>query len=369
MSPVEVYERARQSMCRVDGLSAQRTSSGLSGVGVPAATGSGFVVDKAGLVMTNDHVVSGMLQRKMSIRVVFEDGRVYDAVPVATDPISDSALIRLMDVGEEDDFVPLPLALDSPPRVGEPICVLGYPLGGKLSITTGVLSSHFFGADDDNLAVARPNTAVSEMLQFDASIAPGSSGGPILNDRGEVLGLATMAKLSTQGAAVCLGYSIDTSWPILEDMRTNGRSAAPALGLRVRSMDHLAWADLDASLVRRSRADGTFLRLPRGVYGGLYVTRVEPDSPARRAGVLQGDLIIECNGKRVLNKGTLFGELGPVYRDGQTVKLKLLRAGHALLATDTDRRRLESITLTVPTVPRLFRVAGYSDEKNAMRDE
>ena len=227
--------------------------------------GSGFVYDNNGHIITNHHVVSGGGNR---LDVTFPDGVVYRASLIGSDPSADIAVLYVEDVSKEK-LLPLSLADSSNVRVGERVAAIGNPFGLSGSLTSGIVSGvgRQIPAQDDE------GFTIPDILQTDAPINPGNSGGPLLNIRGEVIGINS-AIFSTTGQFAGVGFAIpsNTIAQIVPSLITTGSYQHPWLGV--------AGTDMAPGI-----ADRLGLDEPRG----FLVMDVVAGSPAEKAGIQSGD--------------------------------------------------------------------------------
>jgi S1-C subfamily serine protease len=227
--------------------------------------GSGFVYDDNGHIITNHHVVSGGGNR---LDVTFPDGVVYRASLIGSDPSADIAVLYVEDVPKEK-LLPLSLADSSNVRVGERVAAIGNPFGLSGSLTSGIVSGvgRQIPAQDDE------GFTIPDILQTDAAINPGNSGGPLLNIRGEVIGINS-AIFSTTGQFAGVGFAIpsNTIAQIVPSLITTGSYQHPWLGV--------AGTDMAPGI-----ADRLGLDEPRG----FLVMDVVAGSPAEKAGIQSGD--------------------------------------------------------------------------------
>lgn len=224
--------------------------------------GSGFVIDKQGHILTNNHVVADATE----LTVTFADGTRVAGKVVGQDPGSDLAVVKV-DVAA-DKLVPLPLGDSDKLKPGQMAIAIGNPLGLDGSVTTGIVSGL---ARDITSIIQRP---IRDVIQTDASINPGNSGGPLLNSRGEVIGINTAIERSLEGGSgVGFAVPINTAKLHLPAMLAGKRITHPWLGIR-----GVALGDLEPS-------DLSKLNLPPDLKAGVYVVEVTPDSPADKAGI------------------------------------------------------------------------------------
>jgi len=256
---------------------------------VRRSLGSGVVIHAEGYVLTNDHVV----RRATKIRVKFANGREYDADRVAYDQRSDLALLRINQPKDSKvNFVALPFARDGDLLLGETVIALGNPFGLGGSVSRGILSSKDRRAPREGEVLD-----MSNWLQTDAAINPGNSGGPLINLNGKLIGINVAIHRQGQG----IGFAV----PIVRVNETLGRIFSP---------EHLRGKWLGA----RMRLDGERIRL----------ARVEPGSPAAKAGLSAGDTVLEVNGKPVTSFVDWAKEVAE--RGLAKVSFKIFRGGRAI---------------------------------------
>ncbi len=226
--------------------------------------GSGFVYDDNGHIITNHHVVNGGGR----IDVTFLDGTVYRATLMGSDPYTDLAVLYVKDVPQEK-LVPLPLADSTTVRVGEQVAAIGNPFGLSGSMTAGIISGVGRLIPNDLAG----QFSIPDIIQTDAPVNPGNSGGPLLNMRGEVIGINS-AIYSTTGQSAGVGFAIpsNTMTKVIPSLVTNGSFQHPWLGV--------SGTDMTPGI-----AAALGLNEPRG----LLVVDVVDGSPAAQAGIRGGD--------------------------------------------------------------------------------
>lgn len=260
--------------------------------------GSGFIISKDGYILTNEHVVSGA--KKIEVVMSGKDKPV-PAKLVGSDAQLDLAVLKI----EGDNLPFLQLGDSNAVRVGEWVTAIGNPHGLDHTVTVGVIS-----------AKGRPVTVqdrqYKNLLQTDASINPGNSGGPLLNTRGQVIGINTAVNASAQG----IGFAIPTSTvsPVLDTLISQGKITRPWLGVYIQSVNEEI-----ADYFKLAKAEGA------------VVTGVVEGGPAHKAGIAQGDVIVEINRNQVVNSAdltTVVEKLKPgekasvvVYREGKKVNV------------------------------------------------
>ncbi len=228
-------------------------------------TGSGFVIDESGLILTNNHVV----ENAVSVSVILKDGTELPAEVLGRDPSTDVALLRV----EARMFSPVGLGDSDQVRIGQPAIVIGSPFGFDQSLTAGYISAlgRKLRSGDDY------GTEIDNVIQTDAAVNPGNSGGPLLNTEGEVIGITT-AIFSIGGGfeGIGLAVPINTARAVAEELRVRGYVRRPFLGI--------AGLDLTPQLSRR-------LDLP--MEGGILIQLVHEGSAAAEADIRPGDEVVE----------------------------------------------------------------------------
>lgn len=231
-------------------------------------SGSGFIISPDGLVLTNSHVVHGASR----IEVTLADGRRPDAVLVGEDPDTDLAVLRIY----APKLKPVVLGESKNLRVGQIAIAIGNPYGFQATVTAGIVSA--LGRS----MRARSGRLMDEIIQTDAALNPGNSGGPLVNSRGEVVGVNTAVILPAQG--ICFAIGIETAKYVTGLLVRDGRIRRSYIGVGGQN------TKIHRRLVRH-------YNLP--VETGLLVLQVEPDGPGQRAGLRAGDVIIEFDGRPV----------------------------------------------------------------------
>jgi S1-C subfamily serine protease len=231
-------------------------------------SGSGFIFTPDGFILTNSHVAHGAA----GIEVTLADGRHYEAQPVGDDPDTDLAVIRI----NAPNLAPAALGESQKIKVGQLVIAIGNPYGFQSTVTAGVVSALGRSLRSSS------GRLMDDVIQTDAALNPGNSGGPLVNSQGEVIGVNTAMILPAQG--ICFAIAIDTAKFVAGRLIRDGRISRSFIGL----------AGQNVPLLRRFVR---FYNLP--VESGVLVVSVEADSPARRAGVSEGDLIIGFAGRPV----------------------------------------------------------------------
>ncbi len=227
----------------------------------PAGTGSGFVFTPDGFVLTNSHVVA----HANRISVTLLDGRRADGTVVGSDPDCDLAVVRISTSG----LVPVTFGDSGKVRVGQVAIAIGSPYGFQCTVTAGVVSA--LGRS----LRSQSGRLIDNVIQTDAALNPGNSGGPLVNSRGEVIGVNTAVILPAQG--ICFAIAINTAKYVAARLMRDGRIVRAYLGV----------AGMTAPVHRRVVR---FYRL--AATNGVMVASVEPGSPAEKAGVKPRDIIV-----------------------------------------------------------------------------
>jgi S1-C subfamily serine protease len=272
---VRGVEKVAPSVVRIEiTKNVQTTQGSREGAG----SGSGFIISPDGLVLTNSHVIHGAA----SLGVVVSDGRRPDAVLIGEDPESDLAVLRVY----APNLVPVKFADSTRLRVGQLAIAIGSPYGFEATVTAGVVSA--LGRS----LRSQTGRLMDDIIQTDAALNPGNSGGPLVNSNGEVIGVNTAMILPAQG--ICFAIASNTAQLVAGWLVKEGRVRRSYVGIAGQT------APIHARLRRHYR-----LNQDRGV----LVVGVEPGSPARLAGLREGDVIISFKGQAVTGVDELLRKL------------------------------------------------------------
>jgi len=263
-------------------------------------SGSGFIVSKDGYILTNNHVVDGSDQ--VTVRLL--DRREFKAKIVGTDPNTDLAVLKI----DAKNLVPAPLGNSTAARVGEWVLAVGNPLGDNLTftVTSGIIS-----AKGRSLGLpGQSERSIQDFIQTDAAINPGNSGGPLVSVRGEVIGVNS-AIASQTGYYSGYGFAIpiDLARQVMDQIIADGRVHRAAIGVSVQNA---------------TANDAEYVGLPD--IRGVLVQDFSEDSPARKAGMEAGDIIISVDGKPVEYVGQLQQQVA-FRKPGEKVKVEVARKG------------------------------------------
>ncbi|MCC6318316.1 MAG: Do family serine endopeptidase [Gemmatimonadaceae bacterium] len=266
-----------------------------------ASSGSGFIVTADGYVLTNNHVIDGMDR----IKVTLTDQREFTAKVVGKDPQTDVAVLKI----DASNLPTTPLGDDAALRVGEWVLAIGNPLGLDHTVTAGIVSAKQRGQLD--IGVNSDRYAISDFIQTDAAINPGNSGGPLVNIRGEVIGINSAIATRT-GYYQGYGFAIPITLArdVMDDLIKNGRVRRAVIGVGI--------AEVTPSTARAAGLSNI-----AGAVVGSYTTE---DSPAKRAGLEPGDVIVKADGKPVDRVGTL-QRIIRAHEPGESVELEVMRFG------------------------------------------
>jgi S1-C subfamily serine protease len=292
------------SVIKIQGLLGERRVGG----------GSGFVVSAEGVCITNDHVVAGLKNMGCSELIAqFDDGRVFSLLPLTSDKEADIAVARLVAPPDAPPFTFLRFGRSGALRRGETVAVMGAPLGGSIVPAVGVLGGARFVADDESMNAVMHSRGDWELLQVDAAMSSGSSGGPIVDARGAVVGVSVLVQTTPFGVgSLSYGVASDQVAPIVQQLLQSGEVTRAAVGLNI--------VVVDAFVAARTLAATGVALLPPGAPAGLLVTHAAAGRPGAAAGLRDGDVIVALNGEPAVRKGDFFRALGPVYDAARTLE-------------------------------------------------
>jgi serine protease Do len=259
--------------------------------------GSGVIISPDGYIVTNNHVIDGAVD----IRVTMSNRKIMKAKLIGADPLTDLAVLKV----DGGNLPSIPLGDSTALHPGQTVLAFGNPFGFRFTVTRGIVS-----------ALNRPNPfsdnarKPGEFIQTDAAINPGNSGGPLVNARGEVIGINTFL-ISSSGQFSGMGFAIPTQIvkPTVDTLIRDGKVTHGYMGIGISDVtpENAKFFDVtDAN--------------------GAVVTQVEPDSPASKGGLKVGDVITELDGKKVSDAGELQVEVGQK-RPGTAIKLEVMRDG------------------------------------------
>jgi len=284
-----VFQRAQRAIVRIDARPpGTRIPSGPPREDDGVATGTGFVIDEDGSIVTNDHVAAG--GSKISVRFG-EKGRRIDAKVVGRDPGTDLALLRIDP--EATDFAPLPLGDSKGVRVGDEAIAIGNPFGLERTLTLGVVSA------TDREIDAPDGTPIKNAVQTDAAINPGNSGGPLLDAAGRVIGINSQGRGGASGIAFAV--PVDTLEKVLPNLRKGRKTERAFLGVSL---------------------------------SGRRVGQVERGGAAQKAGIRRGDVIVSVEGRAVRGPDGVAGAVQR-HKPGDRVEVVVERDGRRVTVSAT----------------------------------
>jgi serine protease Do len=263
-----------------------------------AGLGTGFIFDKTGYILTNQHVIEGADE----IEVIVEGHKEpFKAELLGTAPDLDLAVVK---ISGKDDFATLPFGNSDQMRVGDWVTAIGNPMGFDHTVSVGVLS-----AKEREIKIPDGNKTrvYQHLLQTDASINPGNSGGPLLNLNGEVIGINTAVSSQAQG----IGFAIPTStvMTVLDNLKNNVKIQKPFVGISMQ--------DIEETWVKELKLENT---------DGVLVRSVVRNSPADKSGIQPYDVIVDINGTKIKNAQE-FSDKVKTFKVGDKIKMVVIRDG------------------------------------------
>lgn len=269
------------------------------------AQGTGFFISSDGYILTNNHIV----ENSVKITIKTNKEKEYEAKLIGRDAATDLALLKI----EGKDFPYAVLGDSSAIRVGEWVLAIGNPFGMERTVTAGIIS-----AKGRQLGLGGNVPTYEDFIQTDAAINRGNSGGPLINLRGEVIGINSNI-ITPSGGNIGIGFAIpsDLAKKVVTQLKEKGRVVRGRLGIR--------GTDVTESIKKQFK-----LSVDRGV----IISQVEPDSPADKAGLKKYDVILEINGQPVENWKDLRFKVADI-QPGQTVTLKIVREGKEMTVKAT----------------------------------
>lgn len=299
---ISVFKSASPSVVFVTNTQLRRQRFSLNVMEIPRGSGTGFIWDESGLIVTNFHVVQGANK----ITIELQSNKSYQATVVGSAPEKDIALLKID--APDEDLQPLPLGDSTSLAVGRKVLAIGNPFALDTTLTVGVVSA--LGREIKSIT----NRTIKNVIQTDAAINPGNSGGPLLNSNGQLVGVNT-AIYSPTGASAGIGFAIPVNAVkvIVPQLIEHGRLIRPVLGIET----------LTDYWTRRLRVKG------------VAILSVREDLPAAKAGMVGvredrrgkihlGDVIIAINGQNVINEDSLLNQLEQ-FSPGDTVEVTTLK--------------------------------------------
>jgi len=307
---IEIFERASPSVVFISTRQRVRDLWTRNVFSVPRGTGSGFIWDDLGHVVTNNHVIEGASEATVRLN----DGRSYSAVLVGSSPAHDLAVLRINVAFDRPP--PVPVGTSGDLKVGQKVFAIGNPFGLDYTLTGGLVSALNRSLAEDNGAT------IEHLIQTDAAINPGNSGGPLLDSAGRLIGINT-AIYSPSGAYAGIGFAVpvDTVNRVVPELIARGKYIRPSLGV---SVD----ADINQAITKQLGIEGVLLlKVETGSAAeaaGLRGTRID-----RNGDVIPGDIILALDGKPINSVAALLARLDD-HRIGDKVTLHIWRGGREL---------------------------------------
>jgi S1-C subfamily serine protease len=301
---IEIFKRSSPSVVHITNSRLVRSFYSLNPQEVPQGTGTGFIWNQEGYIVTNFHVI----QQANVVTVTLQDGTSYEAVPIGSDPDKDLAVLRIN--APEAELSPVILGDSSLLEVGRKVIAIGNPFGLDTTMTVGVVSA--LGREIDSISRRK----IRDVIQTDAAINPGNSGGPLLNSLGQLVGVNT-AIYSPSGANSGIGFAIPVNIVkrIVPELITFGRVQTPILGIT-----HIPQPD--------------YYRELWGIEGVIVMDVVPGADPAQvgmrglkrvqRGRIQLGDVIFEIDGESVSNEDD-YANIMEQHRAGDVVNIKTRR--------------------------------------------
>lgn len=300
---VDVFQRVSPSVVFITNAALQRDWFTMDVTAIPRGTGSGFVWDRAGHIVTNFHVVQGA--QALSVKLM--DGTTYEARLAGADPTKDIAVLRIQAPAKR--LHPVQIGRSSTLQVGRKVLAIGNPFGLDHTLTTGVVSA--LGREIDSLVGRK----IRDVIQTDAAINPGNSGGPLLNSAGQLVGMNTSI-LSKSGGSAGIGFAVpvDTIARVVPQLIQHGHVVRPGLGVEL----------VQDAVARANDIQGVVIySVPKGsaaARAGLRGLR------RSREGLLLGDVVVAVGGVKVESYEDLASALER-HKVGEVVPLGILREG------------------------------------------
>lgn len=266
---INAIEKIKTSVVKID------TYRNVRGRTLPAGSGSGFLFSSDGYLFTNSHVI----HKGEKYKITLHDGGAQEAILIGEDAHSDLAVLKVFANG----YSSAKLGDSSAIKIGQLVIAMGNPYGFQHTVTHGVVSAL------GRTLRSQTGRLIDNVIQTDAALNPGNSGGPLINTDGEVIGVNTAAIMGAQG--LCFAIGINSAKNIALELISEGYVKRAFLGIVSQIID-----------LRKEAAKTHQLQNKRG----LYITSVEPGTPANRAGLLEGDILVNFNDMPVQSSDDLF---------------------------------------------------------------
>jgi len=266
---INAVDAVKSAVVKIDRIASKNNKS------ISEGSGSGFLISSDGFLFTNSHVVN----KARAIKVALHDGTVCSAELVGEDTMTDLAILKI----SANEFVPALLGDSDELQVGQLVIAIGNPLGFQHTVTSGIVSA--LGRTMQSFK----GNMMDCMIQTDAALNPGNSGGPLVNAMGAVVGVNTAMINGAQG--LCFAVSINTAKEIAAQLMRFGKVKRAFLGFQMQQIE----------LVPKLRSVAEVSN-----HSALFITKVEENSPAEKAGILSGDILYSFNGQLIETADQLF---------------------------------------------------------------
>jgi S1-C subfamily serine protease len=311
---IDVFEKFSRSVVHVTSLRSGRNLMTLDVTEIPQGTGSGFVWDQQGHIVTNFHVVQGGDRASVTLN----DGSTYAATIVGTAPDKDIAVLHID--APPTKLLPLPVGQSSNLKVGMKVLAIGNPFGLDQTLTTGVISG--LGREIKSVS-GRP---ITDVIQTDASINPGNSGGPLLDSAGRLIGINTAIYTQVgQSAGIGFAVPVDTVNAIVPQLLKHGKIVRPGLGISIANDQHAARGGIDGVVIMQVVPNGAAAQA--GLSGATSVV----------GGIIPGDIIVGIDNAVIHKQNDLFKALD-AHKVGDVVDVHVDNK-------QTGKRRTVKVTL------------------------
>jgi S1-C subfamily serine protease len=313
---IDVFEKFSRSVVNVTSLASRRNLMTLDVTEIPQGTGSGFVWDQQGHIVTNFHVVAGGDRASVTLN----DGSTYAATIIGRAPDKDIAVLKIDAPAQK--LLPLPVGQSAGLKVGMKVLAIGNPFGLDQTLTTGVISG--LGRE----IKGKTNRPITDVIQTDASINPGNSGGPLLDSSGRLIGINT-AIYSPTGASAGIGFAVpvDTVNAIVPQLLKYGKIVRPGLGISIANDYQAARAGIDGVVIAQTTRGGAADK------AGLQGVTADPAS----GGAIPQDVIVGIDNVVIHKQNDLFKALD-AHKVGDTVDVHVENKA-------TGQRRTVKVTL------------------------
>ncbi len=269
---IQAVDKVKSAVVKIERLTDQKNKK------MAVGAGSGFLFSSDGLLFTNSHVI----HQAKSIRVTLYDGSFYHAHILGEDPATDLAILKI----SAPDFIPVELGDSEKLKVGQLVIAIGNPLGLQHTVTAGIVSA--LGRTMQSF----DGHPMDSIIQTDAALNPGNSGGPLINASGQVVGVNTAVVNGAQG--LCFSVSINTAKEIADQLIRHGKVKRAYLGISMQQID----------LIPKLRSMNNLKN-----QSALFITQIAKNSPAEKAGLMSGDILIEFNDRIIETSDQLYKAL------------------------------------------------------------